>query len=73
MRGRGAGSVVEFRGLVPYALAFGGGGMPYVIFDEVVPRSQSHGYERAAATSFKIGFLLRTIANYVATVTFGPS
>jgi ZIP family zinc transporter len=62
-----------FNGLLPYALAFGGGAMLYVIFDEMVPESHSHGYERAATTSFMIGFLLMTIVNYVATVIFGAS
>jgi ZIP family zinc transporter len=63
--------VVQFSGLLAYALAFSGGAMLYVIFDEVVPESHSHGYERAATTSFMIGFLLMAIVNYVATVMFG--
>jgi ZIP family zinc transporter len=62
-----------FRGLLPYALAFGGGAMLYVIFDEMVPESHSHGYERSATTSFVIGFLFMAIVNYVATVMFGAS
>jgi ZIP family zinc transporter len=53
-----------FRGLLPYALAFGGGAMHYVIFDEMIRESHSHGYERAATTCFMIGFLLMTIVNY---------
>lgn len=62
-----------FQGLVPYALAFGGGAMLYVIFDEMIPESHSHGCERAATTCFMIGFLFMTIVNYVATVMFGAS
>jgi ZIP family zinc transporter len=62
-----------FRGMLPYALAFGGGAMLYVIFDEMIPESHSHGYERAATTSFMIGFLFMTIVNYVATTMFGAS
>jgi len=59
-----------FRALLPYALAFAGGAMLYVIFDEMVPESHSHGYERAATGSFMIGFLLMTILNYLASVIF---
>lgn len=62
-----------FSQLLPYALAFGGGAMLYVIFDEMVPESHSHGFERAATTSFMVGFLVMTIVNYVATVLFGAS
>ena len=60
-----------FRALLPYALAFSGGAMLYVIFDEMVPESHSHGFERAATASFMTGFLLMAILNYVATVIFG--
>jgi ZIP family zinc transporter len=59
-----------FRALLPYALAFAGGAMLYVIFDETVPESHSHGFERAATGSFMIGFLLMTILNYLASVIF---
>jgi len=57
-----------FQMLLPYALAFAGGAMLYVIFDEMVPESHSHGFERAATASFMAGFLLMTILNYVASV-----
>jgi len=59
-----------FQMLLPYALAFAGGAMLYVIFDEMVPESHSHGFERAATASFMTGFLLMTILNYVAAVIF---
>jgi ZIP family zinc transporter len=62
-----------FNGLLPYALAFGGGAMLYVIFDEMIPESHSHGFEREATTCFMVGFLFMTIVNYVATVLFGAS
>ena len=62
-----------FRGLLPYALAFGGGAMLYVVFDEMVPESHSHGFERAATASFMIGFVFMTIVNYAATTIFGAS
>jgi len=59
-----------FRMLLPYALAFAGGAMLYVIFDEMVPESHSHGFERIATASFMIGFLLMTVLNYLASVVF---
>lgn len=57
-----------FDALLPYALAFAGGAMLYVIFDEMVPESHSHGFERTATASFMTGFLLMTIVNYVASM-----
>ena len=59
-----------FGALLPYALAFAGGAMLYVIFDEMVPESHSHGFERAATASFMTGFLAMTILNYLATAIF---
>jgi ZIP family zinc transporter len=44
--------------------------MLYVIFDEMVPESHSHGFERIATASFMIGFLLMTVLNYLASVVF---
>jgi ZIP family zinc transporter len=62
--------VGSFHVLLPYALAFSVGAMLYVIFDEMVPESHSHGFEREATASFMIGFLLMAILNYVATLIF---
>jgi len=45
--------------------------MLYVIFDEMVPESHSHGFERAATASFMTGFLLMAILNYAASILFG--
>jgi len=59
-----------FQMLLPYALAFAAGAMLYVIFDEMVPESHSHGFERAATASFMIGFILMTVLNYLALVVF---
>jgi ZIP family zinc transporter len=59
-----------FQMLLPYALAFAAGAMLYVIFDEMVPESHSHGFERAATASFMTGFILMTVLNYVALVVF---
>ena len=45
------------------------GAMLYVIFDEMVPESHSHGFERVATASFMIGSL-SMIINYLVSVIF---
>jgi len=47
-----------FAGLVPFALAFAGGAMIYVVSDELIPESHSHGFEHEATLGFLSGFLL---------------
>ena len=42
--------------ILPFALAFAGGTMLYVISDEMIPETHSHGSERAATYSLLIGF-----------------
>lgn len=44
--------------LLPFALAFAGGTMLYVISDEMIPETHSHGFERRATYAFLIGFLV---------------
>ena len=44
--------------LLPFALAFAGGAMLYVISDEMIPETHSHGYERAATYSILLGFIV---------------
>ncbi len=47
-----------FVGLVPFSLAFAGGAMLYVVSDELIPESHSHGYEHEATLGFLLGFML---------------
>jgi ZIP family zinc transporter len=47
-----------FAGLVPFSLAFAGGAMLYVVSDELIPESHSHGYEHEATLGFLGGFML---------------
>lgn len=47
-------SVASF--ILPFALAFAGGTMLYVISDEMIPETHSHGYERSATYALLIGF-----------------
>jgi ZIP family zinc transporter len=44
-------------GLLPFSLAFAGGAMLYVVSDELIPESHSHGYEHQATSGFVVGFL----------------
>lgn len=42
--------------VLPFALAFAGGTMLYVISDEMIPETHAHGAERAATYALLIGF-----------------
>jgi len=44
--------------LLPFMLAFAGGTMLYVISDEMIPETHSHGYERMATYALIIGFIV---------------
>jgi len=44
--------------ILPFALAFAGGTMLYVISDEMIPETHSHGVERGATFSLLGGFCL---------------
>lgn len=47
--------------ILPFALAFAGGTMLYIISDEMIPETHSHGYERTATYSLLIGFVAMLI------------
>ena len=42
--------------ILPFALSFAGGTMLYVISDEMIPETHSHGAERAATYALLVGF-----------------
>ena len=44
--------------VLPFILAFAGGTMLYVVSDEMIPETHSHGFEKAATFSILGGFLL---------------
>lgn len=50
--------------ILPFALAFAGGTMLYVISDEMIPETHSHGNERGATYSLLIGFCLMLLIDY---------
>ena len=54
----GALAVTVFRPTLPFALAFAGGAMLYVVSDELIPESHSHGFEHQATAGFVLGFML---------------
>lgn len=50
--------------ILPFALAFAGGTMLYVISDEMIPETHSHGYERMATYSLLFGFIIMLIMDH---------
>ena len=47
--------------ILPFALAFAGGTMLYVISDEMIPETHAHGSERGATYSLLIGFCVMLV------------
>ncbi len=54
-------SVAAF--ILPFALAFAGGTMLYVISDEMIPETHSHGNERGATYALLVGFCIMLISD----------
>lgn len=50
--------------MLPFALAFAGGTMLYVIGDEMIPETHSHGYEQMATFSLLAGFIAMLILDF---------
>lgn len=51
--------------ILPFMLAFAGGTMLYVISDEMIPETHSHGYERGATYALLIGFCMMLVMDSV--------
>ena len=51
-------SLLNYAQSLPFALAFAGGTMLYVISDEMIPETHSHGNECGATYSLLIGFCI---------------
>ncbi len=49
--------------ILPFALAFAGGMMLYVISDEMIPETHAHGSERGATYSLLVGFCIMLITD----------
>lgn len=49
--------------ILPFALAFAGGTMLYVISDEMIPETHAHGSERGATYALLIGFCVMLVTD----------
>lgn len=50
--------------ILPFALAFAGGTMLYIISDEMIPETHSNGNERGATYSLLVGFCLMLLVDF---------
>ncbi len=50
--------------ILPFALAFAGGTMFYVICDEMIPETHSHGYEHGATYALILGFCAMLLIDF---------
>ena len=50
--------------ILPFALAFAGGTMLYVISDEMIPETHAHGSERGATYALLIGFAVMLVFDF---------
>ena len=51
--------------ILPFALAFAGGTMLYVVSDEMIPETHAHGSERGATYALLVGFCVMLISDVV--------
>jgi len=51
--------------ILPYALAFAGGTMLYVISDEMIPETHAHGSQRGATYALLFGFCLMLVFDVI--------
>jgi ZIP family zinc transporter len=49
--------------VLPFALAFAGGTMLYVISDEMIPETHAHGEQRGATYALLVGFCLMLVSD----------
>ncbi len=49
--------------ILPFALAFAGGTMLYVVSDEMIPETHAHGCERGATYALLVGFCLILVSD----------
>ena len=50
--------------ILPFALAFAGGTMLYVISDEMIPETHAHGGERGATYALLVGFCIMLLTDF---------
>ena len=56
-------AVTAASAILPFALAFAGGTMLYVISDEMIPETHAHGAERGATYALLVGFCLMLVCD----------
>jgi ZIP family zinc transporter len=49
--------------ILPFALAFAGGTMLYVISDEMIPETHAHGAQRGATYALLVGFCVMLVSD----------
>ncbi len=49
--------------ILPFALAFAGGTMLYVVSDEMIPETHAHGHQRGATYALLVGFCLMLLTD----------
>ena len=49
--------------ILPFALAFAGGTMIYVVSDEMIPETHAHGCQRGATYALLVGFCLMLVSD----------
>ena len=49
--------------ILPFALAFAGGTMLYVISDEMIPETHAHGHQRGSTYALLFGFCLMLVTD----------
>ena len=49
--------------ILPFALAFAGGTMLYVVSDEMIPETHAHGHERGATYALLVGFCVMLVTD----------
>ena len=50
--------------ILPFALAFAGGTMLYIISDEMIPETHAHGNERASTYALLVGFCVMMLVDF---------
>ncbi len=51
--------------ILPFALAFAGGTMLYVVSDEMIPETHAHGHQRGATYALLVGFSLMLLTDFL--------
>ncbi len=56
-------SITVSAAILPFALAFAGGTMLYIISDEMIPETHAHGSERGATYALLVGFCVMLLSD----------